>query len=254
MAGRCLDAWRLVPPRTTPFNSGFPAHALGTGYRRQPGPVPSPSTLAAPPRLYALEIACRKSLQGRRRSISVSSARSNAADNLILHIGFSKRFKALSPTGRSRPFIKGPDTGLVPAEGAVAVVLKRPQGDRDARDKSTGVIARSAFPIDAVARPPRPRQRRPGRSHAAAPMPKLGLILTVSISIECHATAPPWATVSEIAAAPSVFGHRASFFPLAAQANTGHLNHRSRPRQASLKLTQAMAPPRRCRPCRSTAT
>ena len=56
-------------------------------------------------------------------SIALLVAAVNAADNLILHIGF-EALKALSPTGQSRPFVQGAD-GLVPSEGAVAIVLKR---------------------------------------------------------------------------------------------------------------------------------
>ena len=46
--------------------------------------------------------------------------------------------KALSPTGRSRPFIQGAD-GLVPSEGAAAVVLKR-LSDVRRSDTVRGVI------------------------------------------------------------------------------------------------------------------
>ena len=71
--------------------------------------------------LYALKIAC--DLLNAGRADLMLAAGLNAADDLFLHIGFTA-LNALSPSGRSAPLSTLAD-GLLPAEGAAVVALKR---------------------------------------------------------------------------------------------------------------------------------
>lgn len=101
------------------FNTGGPARLLARALGAK-GPAFALDAACASS-LYAVKLACDR-LQDGSLDVAVAAA-VNGADNLILHQGFSA-LNALSPSGRSRPFVKGAD-GLVPAEGAAAVVLKR---------------------------------------------------------------------------------------------------------------------------------
>ncbi|MEJ2659861.1 MAG: polyketide synthase, partial [Desulfobacteraceae bacterium] len=86
--------------------------------------------------LYAVKLACDALATGRADLMLAGGV--NAADALFIHAGFSV-LRAMSPSGRSRPFHHAAD-GLIPAEGAAFVALKR-LGDalRD-RDAIHGVI------------------------------------------------------------------------------------------------------------------
>ena len=63
----------------------------------------------------------------------------NRADDLFLHVGFSA-LQALSHAGASRPFHQQAD-GLVPAEGAGFVVLRRLDEDPDGLAAEYGLSA-----------------------------------------------------------------------------------------------------------------
>src|SRR6185295_14803201 len=62
----------------------------------------------------------------------------NRADDLFIHVGFSA-LGALSKSGRSRPFHRDAD-GLIPAEGAAFLALKRLSDARADGDTIHGVI------------------------------------------------------------------------------------------------------------------
>ncbi|MCZ4299361.1 beta-ketoacyl synthase N-terminal-like domain-containing protein [Henriciella marina] len=115
------------------FNTGGPAQLLARALGAA-GPAFAVDAACASS-LYAIKLACDR-LQDHSLDVVIAAA-VNGADNLILHQGFSA-LNALSPTGRSRPFVDGAD-GLVPAEGAAAIVLKR-LSDCDLADRVFGVI------------------------------------------------------------------------------------------------------------------
>jgi acyl transferase domain-containing protein/3-hydroxymyristoyl/3-hydroxydecanoyl-(acyl carrier protein) dehydratase len=127
-----LDGSSDIDPQNR-FNTGGPAQFLACSLGAA-GPAFAIDAACASS-LYAIKLAC-DCLQDHSLDIVVAAA-VNCADNLILHQGFSA-LNALSPTGRSRPFVDGAD-GLVPAEGAAAIVLKR-LSDCDLADRVFGVI------------------------------------------------------------------------------------------------------------------
>ena len=116
------------------FSSGGPvhiaAHALGLD-----GDVFALDAACASS-LYAIEIACRR-LQDRESDLMLAGGAAKA-DPLFIHLGFTA-LQALSPTGQSRPLHKGAD-GLLPAEGAGLVALKRLSDAEADGDRIFGVI------------------------------------------------------------------------------------------------------------------
>ena len=101
------------------FNSGLMAHLLAQALKLDQGAFALDAACASS--LYAIQLACAE-LQSGRADLMLAGAVSRA-DDLFLHVGFST-LEALSPTGKSRPFHKDAD-GLLPAEGASFVALKR---------------------------------------------------------------------------------------------------------------------------------
>ncbi len=86
--------------------------------------------------LYAIKAACDSLQTGSVDCMLAGGV--NATDSLFLHTGFTA-LQALSPSGQSRPFHKDAD-GLIPAEGAGFVVLKRLKDAVAQNDSILGVI------------------------------------------------------------------------------------------------------------------
>ena len=213
------DVWRhghTDRPITDALNSGLPAHLIARMIGAE-GPAFALDAACASS-LYALEIACRK-LASRQIDIALVGA-VNAADNLILHIGF-EALKALSPTGRSRPFIQGAD-GLVPSEGAAAVVLKR-LSDVRKTDTVRAVIRGIGLSNDGKRKgflAPDPD----GQTEAMRRAYAMSGIDPASIGyLECHATGTPVGDSVEIQSATAVFGADRELAIGSLKANTGHL-------------------------------
>lgn len=217
--GYAEDIWRhghTDRPLTDSLNSGMPARLVARMIGAE-GPAFALDAACASS-LYALEIACRK-LASRQIDIALVGA-VNAADNLILHIGFDA-LKALSPTGRSRPFVQGAD-GLVPSEGAAAVVLKRLSEVRKT-DKVRGVIRGIGLSNDG-------RRKgflapdSEGQAEAMRRAYAMSGVDPASIGfLECHATGTPVGDAVEIQSAKAVFGADRELAIGSLKANTGHL-------------------------------
>lgn len=212
------DIWRdgrTGRPLTDTLNSGFPAKHIADAIGAT-GPVLALDAACASS-LYALEIACRKLAAGQIDIAAVAAV--NAADNLILHIGFSA-LKALSPTGRSRPFIEGAD-GLVPSEGAAAVILKR-LSDVKKGETVHGVIRAVGLSNDGrrkglLAPDATGQTEAMRRAYTQADIDPA----TINF-LECHATGTSVGDSVEIASSSTVFGARR--LPIGSlKANTGHL-------------------------------
>lgn len=203
-------------PLSDTLNSGMPARLVAQMIGAK-GPALALDAACASS-LYALEIACRK-LIARQIDIALVAG-VNAADNLILHIGFDA-LKALSPSGRSRPFVQGAD-GLVPSEGAAAVVLKR-FSDVGPKEKVRGIIRGIGLSNDGK----RKGFLAPDSEGQAEAMRRAYDMCGISAEsigyLECHATGTPVGDAVEIASAASVFGASRSLPIGSLKANTGHL-------------------------------
>jgi acyl transferase domain-containing protein/3-hydroxymyristoyl/3-hydroxydecanoyl-(acyl carrier protein) dehydratase/1-acyl-sn-glycerol-3-phosphate acyltransferase len=125
------------PAPTNPlnrFSAGLPVHFLCNELGLSAGGYAIDAACASS--LYAIKIACDW-LQSGRADLMLAGA-VNRVEGLLIHAGFTA-LRALSPTGRSRPFHREAD-GLVPAEGAAILVLKRLSDAEKAGDRILGVI------------------------------------------------------------------------------------------------------------------
>ena len=227
--------WRgdAPPPAHAILNSALPPRLIAEALRAT-GPCFALDAACASS-LYAVDIACRR-LQARRIDCAVIAG-VNAADNLILHIGF-RALNALSPTGRSRPFVKGAD-GLVPSEGAAAIVLKR-LGDVVAGEKVYAVIRGSGLSNDGR-RKGLLAPAAEGQADAMRRALESGEVDPYTIDyLECHATGTPVGDGVEVASASSVYTEQERLVAGSLKANTGHLITVAG-LASILKLTGAMA-------------
>lgn len=211
-------------PGTTPpphpfnrFMSGLPAilaaRALGLA-----GPAFCLDAACASA-LYALKLACDRLHDG-SCDLMVTGA-VNASDNLFIHAGFST-LRALSQTGRSRPFHREAD-GLVPSEGAAFVVLKRLADAERAGDTIAGVIRGIGLSNDGRAggflSPAKGGQVRAIEAAFAG----AGDLSAQQISlVECHATGTAAGDHVEIESMAHVYGRRDDLTVTALKANLGH--------------------------------
>ncbi|MCA8901654.1 MAG: hypothetical protein KDA53_10425 [Hyphomonas sp.] len=168
--------------------------------------------------LYALDFACRQLETGKIDCAVVAGV--NATDNLILHIGFDA-LRAISPTGQSRPFVQGAD-GLVPSEGAVAVVLKRLR-DLDAGDTVHGVIRGIGLSNDGRRKGLLAPSGAGQTDAMASAYARAGLQPTDIDYLECHATGTPVGDGVEVSASADFFGEVERLPAGSVKANTGHL-------------------------------
>ncbi len=204
------------PDARNRFMSGLPAHlcaaALGLG-----GPALALDAACASA-LYAIKLGCDALRDGRLDAVVVGAV--NRADDLFLHIGFSA-LTALSKTGRSRPFHREAD-GLIPAEGAAFVVLRRLDDAVRAGEPVLGVIRGVGLSNDGrgggLLTPSVEGQVRALRAaYAEAGVPPESVDL-----LECHATGTPVGDRTELETVTQVFGaHRLGLGSL--KANLGHL-------------------------------
>jgi acyl transferase domain-containing protein/3-hydroxymyristoyl/3-hydroxydecanoyl-(acyl carrier protein) dehydratase len=169
--------------------------------------------------LYALKLACDRLHDGDADVMLAGAVQ--RADDLFLHVGFTA-LGALSRSGRSRPFHREAD-GLVPAEGAAFVVLKRLDDAR--RDGNTihGVIRGVGLANDGRGKgllaPSEEGQERAIR----AAYEEAGLGPERVSLIEAHATGTPVGDGAEVRSTGAVYAGL-SGVPLGSlKSNLGHL-------------------------------
>jgi acyl transferase domain-containing protein len=200
------------------FSSGLPAflaaRALNLGLADRAFALDA----ACASSLYAIKLAC-DALAAGEADVMLAAAVSRA-DDLFIHMGFTA-LKALSPSGQSRPFHRDAD-GLVPAEGAGCVALKR-LGDAVAdSDRILGVIRGIGLSND-------------GRGHGLLAPSEDGQVRAMEAAylsagleprdislLECHATGTRVGDGVEIRSTSRIFG--AHTVPAGSlKGNLGHL-------------------------------
>ncbi|MCH9685297.1 MAG: polyketide synthase, partial [Deltaproteobacteria bacterium] len=168
--------------------------------------------------LYAIAVACQQLNEG-RIDLALAGA-VNGADDLFLHVGFAA-LGALSKTGRSRPFHAEAD-GLLPAEGAGFVALRRLCDARRDGDHIYGVIRGIGLSNDGRGRgllaPSEAGQVRALRQTYAS----AGLDPAQVSLLECHATGTLVGDTTELRSSATVFAE-ASDLPIGSlKSNIGH--------------------------------
>ena len=199
------------------FSSGLPAHlaaaALGLGGRA------FAIDAACASGLYALRLACRALERGDADLMLAGGV--NRADDLFLHVGFTA-LSALSRTGRSRPFHEGAD-GLLPAEGAVMLALKRLDDARRDGDDILGVVRAVGVSNDGRGRgvltPSSEGQQRALRAAYA----EAGLAPADVSLVECHATGTAVGDATEIESMSALFAGSSGIPIGSLKSNLGHL-------------------------------
>ena len=207
-------------PRPDPrnrFMSGLPAHLLAQALGLGAGAFALDAACASS--LYALKLACDR-LHDRRADVMLAGAVSRA-DDLLIHVGFST-LQALSPSGRSRPFHRHAD-GLVPAEGAAMLVLKRLEDAVTAGDRILAVIRGIGLSNDGrgagLLTPAEDGQVRAMRACYASS----GLTAEDITLLECHATGTPVGDATEVRSTSRVFHAVADLPAGSVKSNLGHL-------------------------------
>ena len=205
------------PAAVNRFSSGMPAHVAAQALNLHGGAFALDAACASS--LYAIKLACDR-LQDGRCDVMVAGA-VNRTDDLFIHIGFCA-LQALSRRGESRPFAADAD-GLVPAEGAAFVVLKRLADAVAAGDTILGVIRGIGLSNDGNAggflSPSAEGQVRAMRAAYA-----MAGIEPAAISLlECHATGTSVGDATELQSAAQLFGGCQNVPIGSLKSNLGHL-------------------------------
>jgi 3-oxoacyl-(acyl-carrier-protein) synthase/3-hydroxymyristoyl/3-hydroxydecanoyl-(acyl carrier protein) dehydratase len=215
-----LDVWGSRPPSVDPrnrFMSGLPA-ALAARAIGFEGPAFALDAACASS-LYAIKLACDRLADG---SVDLAVAGGvNHADDLFLHLGFTS-LSALSPTGQSRPFHREAD-GLVPAQGAAVVLLKRLADAVADGDPILGVIRGVGLSNDGRSRgllvPSEAGQVRAMRAAYAS----AGIAPETVSLVECHATGTAVGDGAEVRSLGAIFAGGRDVPIGSLKSNLGHL-------------------------------
>lgn len=219
MAAFCEQVWSGqggVDPRNR-FMSGGTAAMLQRALALQAGSFCLDAACASS--LYAIKLAC-DALHDGRADVMLAGA-VQRADDLFLHVGFCA-LGALSKSGRSRPFHREAD-GLLPAEGAAFLALRRLDDARRDGDTIYGVIRGVGLSNDGrgkgfLAPSEEGQLRAIGAAYAVA-----GIEPTQVSLLECHATGTPVGDATELRSSARVFA-QARDLPIGSlKSNLGHL-------------------------------
>jgi len=199
------------------FVSGWPAFNLARAVGAN-GPAFALDAACASS-LYAIKYACNY-LQDGTADYALAGA-VNGCENIFLHRGFAE-INALSPTGRSRPFSVHAD-GLLPAEGAAVLLLKRLSDAVRDGDRIRAVIRGVALSNDGRCRgllaPDKGGQVRALR----AAYERSGIDPRTIGLLECHATGTPTGDKTEVNGLKEVFSEHPDLPVGSLKSNLGHL-------------------------------
>ena len=220
MSRFCESVWlgsgEEIDPRNR-FMSGLPALLLEERLGLGAGAYALDAACASS--LYAVKLACDALHDGRADLMLAGAV--NRADDLFIHVGFTA-LSALSKSGQSRPFNAEAD-GLVPAEGAAMVALKRLSDARRQGDHVFGVIRGIGLSNDGRGR----GFLAPSEQGQAVAMRRAfeqsGLEPADISLLECHATGTPVGDGTEIKSASAVYQGCAGLPIGSLKSNLGHL-------------------------------
>jgi PfaB family protein len=200
------------------FTSGLPALILERALELRAGAFALDAACASS--LYAIKYACDW-LHDDRADLVLAGA-VNCADDLFIHVGFSA-LSALSKSGRSRPFHREAD-GLMPAEGAAFVALRRLADARRDGDEILGVIRGIGLSNDGRGQGALVPSSE-GQVRAIRAAYEMSGVLPQDISLlECHATGTAVGDTTEIASLGEVFGSMPEPLGIGSlKSNMGHL-------------------------------
>lgn len=219
MAAFCEQVWTgegSVDPRNR-FMSGGTAALLERALALEAGSFCLDAACASS--LYAIKLACDTLHEGRADVMLAGAVQ--RADDLFLHVGFCA-LGALSKSGRSRPFHRDAD-GLVPAEGAAFLALRRLADARRDGDTIHGVIRGVGLSNDGRGKgflaPSEEGQRRAiDAAYATSGIEPKHISL-----LECHATGTPVGDATELRSSASVFAQARNLPIGSLKSNLGHL-------------------------------
>ena len=214
------SVWRSEEDRIDAHNrymSGLPSHLIAKALGLEGGSFSLDAACASS--LYAIKIACDRLQEGSADVMLAGGV--NHADDLFLHVGFCA-LNAMSKTGRSRPFHKDAD-GLVPAEGAGFVVLKRLEDAIRDGDEIAGVIRGVGLSNDGRGRGMLTPSEE-GQWRAMRDAYEMSGLQPEDISlVECHATGTPLGDGTELRSMARIFGETGDVPIGSLKSNMGHL-------------------------------
>ncbi|MDX1493130.1 MAG: beta-ketoacyl synthase N-terminal-like domain-containing protein, partial [Longimicrobiales bacterium] len=198
------------------FSSGGPTHVVARAFGLTGDVFALDAACASS--LYALDIACRR-LREREADLMLAGGVARA-DPLFIHLGFTA-LNALSRSGQSRPLHRDAD-GLLPAEGAGLVALKRLDDALADGDRIFGVIRAIGLSNDG-------RQSgflapaSEGQIRAMRAAYQQTEIQPADIDfIECHATGTPRGDTVELDSLAAIWGDGPKPAIGSLKANIGH--------------------------------
>jgi PfaB family protein len=171
--------------------------------------------------LYAIKLACDELVTGKADLMLAGAV--CGSDQLFIHMGFST-FHAYAPHGKKFAPLDNASDGLVSAEGAGIVVLKRLEDAERDGDKILGLIGGIGLSNDGSGKfllSPNPK----GQKLALERAYDLEEVLPQNTSyLECHATGTPLGDLTEINSISDFFVHYKTK-PLlgSVKSNMGHL-------------------------------
>ena len=198
------------------FMSGLPAHVMARALGLTGGATALDAACASS--LYAIKLACDRLHDGTADVMVAGGV--NGASDLLLHVGFTA-LQALSRTGKSRPFHSGAD-GLVPAEGAAFLVLRRLNDAVADNNDILGVIRAVGLSNDGrghgmLVPSQESQERAMGRAYDIAGLEPRDISL-----IECHATGTSRGDLTELMSMATVFDGAAELPIGSLKSNLGH--------------------------------